>query len=103
MTRKRVRQDLRSLLTESCPVCRGAGVIKSSATLAAEVFRAVQAKAADAAGREVVVRVHPDFAEHLESDGREALQRLAQALDVKITVQAASAQSSREEYEITIR
>jgi len=103
MTRKRVRQDLRSLLTESCPVCRGAGVIKSSATLAAEVFRAVQAKAADAAGREVVVRAHPDFAGHLESNEREALQRLAQALDVKVTVQAVSAQSSREEYEITIR
>ena len=103
MTRKRVRQDLRSLLTESCPVCRGTGVIKSSATLAAEVFRAMQAKAADAAGREVVVRVHPDFAAYLESEGREALQRLAHALDVKVTVQAASAQTSREEYEITLR
>ena len=103
MTRKRVRQDLRSLLTESCPSCRGTGVIKSAATLAAEVFRAVQAKAGDAAGREVVVRVHPDFAEHLEADEREATQRLAQVLDVKLTIQPVPTQTSREEYEITLR
>jgi ribonuclease G len=103
MTRKRVRQDLRSLLTESCPTCRGAGVVKSSATLAAEVFRAVQAKAADAAGREVVVRVHPAFAEYLDAEHREALQRLAQALDVKITIQATSIESARENFELQLR
>jgi ribonuclease G len=103
MTRKRVRQDLRSLLTESCPTCRGAGVVKSSATMAAEVFRAVQAKAADAAGREIVVRVHPAFAEYLDAEHRETLQRLAQASDVKVTIQPASAESSRENYELQVR
>jgi ribonuclease G len=103
MTRKRVRQDLRSLITESCPVCRGAGVVKSSATLAAEVFRAVQARAAEAAGREVVVRVHPAFAEYLDAEHREVLPRLAEALDVKITIQAGAVESSRENYEITLR
>src|SRR4029077_12441345 len=71
MTRKRVRQDLRSLITESCPLCRGAGVVKSSATLAAEVFRVIQARAAEAAGREIFVRVHPAFAEYLDSEQRE--------------------------------
>jgi ribonuclease G len=103
MTRKRVRQDLRSLLTESCPTCRGAGVVKSSATLAAEVFRAVQARAADAAGREIVVRAHPALAEHLDSEHRDALQRLAQASDVKITLQAASADAPRESFELHVR
>ncbi len=100
MTRKRVRQDLRSLLTTSCPTCKGPGVVKSPATLAAEVFRAMQAKAADAAGHEVIVRVHPDFAAFLESEAREPVQRLAQALGVTITIQPASAQSGREDYEI---
>jgi ribonuclease G len=103
MTRKRVRQDLRSLLTESCPTCRGAGVAKSSATLAAEVFRAVQAKAADAAGREVVVRAHPALTEHLESEHRDVIQRLAQASDLKITLQPASADTPRDSYEVHVR
>src|SRR5438067_12324798 len=46
MTRKRVRQDLRALLSMQCPTCRGSGVIKAEATLAEEIFRAVRAKAA---------------------------------------------------------
>ena len=46
MTRKRVRQDLRALLTVQCPCCRAAGVVKSEETLAAEVFRAIHAKVA---------------------------------------------------------
>ena len=102
MTRKRVRQDLRALLTASCPTCKGAGVVKSAATLAAEVFRAVQAKATDAAGHEVMVRVHPDFAAFLESEAREPIQRLAQALGIKITIQPASAPSGREDFEIHV-
>jgi ribonuclease G len=103
MTRKRVRQDLRSLLTESCPTCRGGGVVKSSATLAAEVLRGVQAKAVDAAGRDVVVRAHPDLAAYLEAEAREAVERLARELTLTVTIQPASAAASREDYEIHVR
>ena len=70
MTRKRVRQDLRALLTQSCPTCRGGGVVKSNETLATEIYRAIQGKAAAEApaaeGREIVVRAHPDVAGYLE-------------------------------------
>lgn len=101
MTRKRVRQDLRGLMTVQCPTCRGSGVTKSDATLAAELFRAVQAKAAESGAREYVLRVHPDVAAYLnEGDGRDGVQRLAAALDAKITVQSASAHAHREEYQI---
>jgi ribonuclease G len=107
MTRKRVRQDLRALLTQSCPTCRGGGVVKSNETLATEIFRAIQAKAAAEApaaeGREIVVRVHPDVAGYLEADGRPDLERLQTGLGVKITVQAASGQPQREEYELRVR
>jgi ribonuclease G len=107
MTRKRVRQDLRALLTQSCPTCRGGGVVKSNETLAIEIFRAIQAKAAAEApaaeGREIVVRAHPDVAGYLEADGRPDLERLQTGLDVKITVQSASGQTQREEYELRVR
>src|SRR5262249_12854645 len=88
MTRKRVRQDLRSLLTTACPACQGSGVTKTDATLAAEVFRAVRARAAADPHPELLVRVHPDLAAFLESDARDDLERLAAALDRTITVQA---------------
>ena len=107
MTRKRVRQDLRALLTQACPTCRGNGVVKSSETLAAEVCRAVQAKAAAEAppgqGHEIVARVHPDVAAYLSGEGRADLERLEAALEVKVTVQAASGQAPREEFEVRVR
>jgi len=104
MTRKRVRQDLRSLLSVMCPTCKGSGTTKSDATLAAEIFRGVQAKAAtaeEANGREVVIRVHPDLGRYFEGDGQESLERLARVLDRKITVQPNYA--DREGYEVRLR
>jgi ribonuclease G len=88
MTRKRVRQDLRSVLSVQCPTCRGSGVTKSDETLAAEIFRAVRAKVtADTEPvprREVVARVHPDVAAYLDGDARADLTELETTLDVKI-------------------
>ena len=104
MTRKRVRQDLRALLSTVCATCKGSGVTKADATLAAEIFRMIPAKvraAEDANGREVVVRVHPDLARYFEGDGRDGLDRLAQALDRKITIQPNHA--DREGYEVRLR
>jgi ribonuclease G len=107
MTRKRVRQDLRAVLTQHCPACRGTGVAKSTETLAAEIVRALQAKAAAEApageGREVVARVHPDVAAYLDGEARADLERLQAALDVKIIVQATGGQAPREEYELRVR
>ncbi len=106
MTRKRVRQDLRALLSVACPTCKGGGVIKSDATLAAEIFRAVRAKAAggeENGEREVVVRVHPDVSRYLEGDGRDGIERLAASLGRKVTVQAIQHHGDREGYEIRLR
>jgi ribonuclease G len=103
MTRKRVRQDLRSLLTVPCSTCKGGGVTKSDPTLAEEIFRAARARVAESGAREVVLRVHPELAGYLDGDGREGVQRLAALLDVKVTVQAATGRVGREEYELQLR
>jgi ribonuclease G len=104
MTRKRVRQDLRSLLSVMCPTCKGSGITKSDATVAAEIFRAVRAKAAsapDGNGREVVVRVHPDLARYFDGDGQEGLDRLSRAVDRKVSIQPNFPE--REGYEVRLR
>jgi ribonuclease G len=107
MTRKRVRQDLRALLSVACPTCRGSGVTRSEETLAAEVFRAVRAKvAADGEPglrREVIARVHPDVAAYLEGEARADLASLETALDVKVIVQPVDKQPHRDEFEIRLR
>jgi len=102
MTRKRARQDLHSVFYASCPTCKGSGHVKSDATLAAEIFRTIQAQAADAAGEEVLVHAHPDVAHRLEGEEREGLERLRALIGRKISVQGVPSHH-REEYHVTFR
>lgn len=90
------------MFSAPCPTCRGAGVIKSNATLAAEIFRKIQAAAGEGNGRDVVIRVHPEVAHHLESSQREGIERLQNLLGRKVTVQAMPAYH-REQYDLMFR
>jgi ribonuclease G len=102
MTRKRVRQSLQSLFCAPCPTCKGSGIVKSDATLAAEIFRRIQAGGAKGAEHEVVIRVHPDTAHHLETERADALERLQATTGEKIVVQAV-ASYHREQYDVTFK
>jgi ribonuclease G len=102
MTRKRVRQDLRALLSATCPTCKGSGVVKADSTVAAEIFRAVKARTTSPGEGEIVVRVHPDLAQYFEGEGREPLSRLARTLERPVTIQSVN-RSHRDEYEIVMR
>jgi ribonuclease G len=100
MTRKRVRQSLQSIFCAPCPTCKGSGVVKSDATLAAEIFRKVQGQGAPSG--DVVIRVHPEMAHHLEASQREALERLQALVGRPVVVQAVPSYH-REQYELTVR
>jgi ribonuclease G len=102
MTRKRVRQSLQSLFCAPCPTCKGSGVVKSDATLSAEIFRKIQAQGGDSGGRDVVVRVHPEMAHHLESSQRDGLEKLQALVGRKIVVQPVPSYQ-REQYELTVK
>jgi ribonuclease G len=102
MTRKRVRQSLQSLFCAPCPTCKGSGVVKSDATLAAEIFRKIQAGSGEGTGRDVVIRVHPEMGHHLESSQRDGIERLQTLLGRKISVQAV-ASYHREQYDVTLK
>lgn len=102
MTRKRVRQDLQSLLCTPCPHCKGSGVMKSETTLGAEIFRKVCAAVAEVGGQEILVRVHPDLAQYLGTAERDGIELLQSKLGRKLSVQAV-ASLHRDEYEIISR
>ncbi len=102
MTRKRVRQSLQSLFCAPCPTCKGSGVVKSDATLSAEIFRKIQAQGTEGGGRDVVIRVHPEMAHHLEGSQREGLEKLQALIGRKIVVQA-TASYHREQYDLTVK
>jgi len=88
MTRKRTRDNLRQLLTVSCPTCAGDGRLRSVETLAAEALRAVRravAAAPDAA--EIAVRVPTEVGQALRGPLHAGLGDLETTLGVRLVVQ----------------
>lgn len=88
MTRKKVRQDITTVLNGQCPCCEGRGFVRSPDTVAAAVRRQLRqiGKAQPAAHGRVVVQVHPRVAEQLQRPGE--LERLSQETARRITVEA---------------
>jgi len=89
MTRKRTRESLEELLTEQCATCHGRRVVKSVATLAADVLRGIHR----AAGRHprsdlLVVKVNPAVARYLYDIGAKDLGVLEQRLNIKIVLRS---------------
>jgi ribonuclease G len=89
MTRKRTRESLEELLTETCPHCHGRRVVKSVPTLAAEVLRAVHREAGRRAGVDMlVVKLNPDVARYLYDHGARDLEALERRLGLKIVLRS---------------
>jgi ribonuclease G len=92
MTRKRTRESLEAMLTEPCPRCHGCRVVKSVATLAADVMRGIQR----AAGRNpqtdlLVAKVNPEVARYLYDLDSKTLQAAEERLGVKIVLRSSEA------------
>jgi ribonuclease G len=89
MTRKRTRESLEKLLTDTCPRCDGRRVVKSVPTLAAEVLRGIQREAVSkAAGDMLIVKLNPEVARHLYDHGAKDLETLEQRLQAKIVLRS---------------
>jgi ribonuclease G len=89
MTRKRTRESLEQLLTEQCPRCDGRRVVKSIATLAGEMLRAIRR---DASRRRdidmLVVKLNPQIARYLYDHAAEALEELDRQFGLRIVLQS---------------
>ncbi len=89
MTRKRTRESLEKLLTETCGRCEGRRVVKSVATLAAEVLRGIQREAVSkSAGDMLIVKLNPEVARYLYDHGAKDLETLEQRLETKIVLRS---------------
>ncbi|WP_157899598.1 Rne/Rng family ribonuclease [Luteitalea pratensis] len=86
ITRKRVKQSLERLMTDTCPYCTGTGTIKSSATVCQEILNEMRKVGNDLDGRGVLLRVNPEIAEALQGDERGVLREVEQVVGRKVTV-----------------
>src|SRR4051794_32686334 len=76
MTRQNVTDGVREIMTKTCPVCGGEGVVKSEETMAIHVsrhLREIVRQAGDAAPEAYLVRLNPKVTAYFTADGARML------------------------------
>ncbi|HEX3430649.1 MAG TPA: Rne/Rng family ribonuclease [Rhizomicrobium sp.] len=77
ITRKRTRDPLARLMTESCRACRGRGRARSVESVAMEILRAAEREGLTVPGRPIHIRAAPDVIYWLDCHGGELHDALA--------------------------
>jgi ribonuclease G len=84
MTRKKVRQELSSVLQTDCPYCDGTGKIRSPEAIARNVEKELGKYFGQTVAKAVQVEVHPSVAHVLKTDANGSFTRLQEAYGKKI-------------------
>ena len=87
MTRKRNRESLKSLLTEKCFYCEGAGSLKSRRTICYEIFRKINRDAPSYMTNGIQVLVHPKIGEMLLKEESAFVELLEKDLQKEIVIE----------------
>lgn len=87
MTRKRTRDSLTQMLSETCFYCHGTGFNKTPITVAFEIFREIKRVYSGIDARSILVRTHPRVAKVLFNEGRERLDQLEEKIARRIVIE----------------
>lgn len=90
MTRKRTRESIDQYLCEPCPVCDGAGVVKSKASVAYDVIRQVQRIGLRYVEKALQVEAHPAVIEYLRGAEKKAVKDLEEKFSKTIRFKTAN-------------
>jgi ribonuclease G len=89
MTRQRVRTSLNRLLQEPCPSCGGTGVMETTATVCAKIFREIRRVTRVVPHAEAVtIHVHPAVADRLHNEEKVYVSELEAHLRLRLTIKA---------------
>jgi ribonuclease G len=88
ITRKRVKQSLERTLCSPCPVCEGAGYIKSVQTVIGEILQEAQKMAKLVEGDDILLRVNPEVAKVLKSNRNDYLQEIEELVGRTVMVKS---------------
>jgi ribonuclease E len=86
MTRQRIRPSLKRSIYEDCPHCGGAGVAKTSESMAIDVMRLLALASHREEIRRISVSVHPSVATYLGNRKRQQLAKLEAESNISILV-----------------
>jgi ribonuclease G len=88
ITRKRVKQSLERTLCTPCPICEGAGYVKSPQTVVGEILIEANKIARAVEGKDVMLRVNPEVAKLLKSNQNSYLPELEEILGRTVIVKS---------------
>jgi len=88
MTRQRLRPSLESALYDSCPYCRGKGMVKSANTMSIQSVKEIRKSLNSSKGKVLNVYVHPDVADRLLHQEQKSIQELERMSKSRILVLA---------------
>ncbi len=88
MSRQRIRTSVLESSTEKCPYCGGSGHVRSAASLALQVLRALEEHLIKGATHNLVARTRPDVALYVLNQKRAHLRALEERFAITITVVA---------------
>ena len=91
LTRKRTRENMVTMLTESCPTCEGSGYIKSRYTICYEVLRLLRVSCSKGKAKRLDVHLAPEVARLLVEEEKTSLEYLENTFAAKINIIANSA------------
>lgn len=102
MTRKRTRENLYRLLSESCYYCEGRGVLKSKRTICYEIFRDLEREPPPISEKNgnIFVRVNPDIDNVLKEEEQQSIMELEKRINRRIII-LAQKNLHIEQYEIS--
>ena len=86
MTRKRTRENIARILSEPCPYCEGAGLIKSKTTVCYDIFRQIERTSSELGGHNILVEVNPEIAGLLYEEERASVEDLERRTRKKIVI-----------------
>lgn len=87
MTRKRTRDSLTQMLSETCFHCHGTGFNKTPITVAFEIFREIKRVYTGISAKSILVRTHPRVAKVLFNEGRERLEQMEERVGRRIVIE----------------
>ncbi|HME42215.1 MAG TPA: Rne/Rng family ribonuclease [Syntrophorhabdales bacterium] len=86
LTRKRTRENVVSMLSESCPTCDGSGYVKSRFTVCYEVLRALRTSCRKQEGKQFDIHLAPEVAQLLYEEEKASLEYLETTFGTKFNV-----------------
>ena len=101
MTRKRTRESLAQMLSETCKACSGRGVVKTARSLCYDILREILREARAFNPREFRVIASPQVVELFLDEESQHLAGLSDFIGKPISLQADSAMS-QEQYDIVL-